>query len=160
MRTSLFIFGFLSLACLALAQEPRGGSPDAIPQSHTAGRYSSVWGRNPFLNRVDPPPPESPFKDWALAGITVRANGESSCVIVNQQTQETQKVVSQSDRKSTDGFILVQVHPNKDPKLASAIVSKNGHTGTLKFVFPAEQEPKTTSKLSIRRRILIPSTVP
>jgi hypothetical protein len=159
--TSAFIFGFLSLACLTLAQESRGGSPDAIPQSHTATRYSAVWGRNPFLIEVNrpPPPPENPFKDWVLTGLTVRVNGETSCFIFNKQTQEIQKVVSKPGANTPDGFVLVQANPSKDPKLASAIVSRNGQTGTLKFASPAEEEPKTTSKPSIRRHILIPTVV-
>ena len=169
MRTSAFIFGFLSLACLVIAQEPAVALPDAappaatpeesteaapppaatstpenpvveglgqaIPQAYTADRYSAVWGRNPFMTKVTTPqgPTVNPFEDWVLSGLTVRASGETSCFVRNKQTQESQKVTAKPNPKAPDGFILVQANPNKDRKLASVEVSKNGQTGTLKF---------------------------
>ena len=167
MRTSAFIFGFLSLACLSLAQEPAVALPDAappvdapaespeaapppsstaenpvveglgqaIPQAYTADRYSAVWGKNPFMTKVTAPtgPTVNPFEDWVLSGLTVRASGETSCFVRNKQTQESQKVTAKPNPKAPDGFILVQANPNKDRKLASVEVSKNGQTGTLKF---------------------------
>jgi hypothetical protein len=159
MKRITSIFAFFSLASLTLAQEPDATPPaetpveaapssdlpalnpvveglgQAIPQAYTADRYSGVWGKNPFMTKVTTPagPTVNPFEDWVLSGLTVRASGETSCFVRNKQTQESQKVTAKPNPKAPEGFILVQANPNKDRKLASVEVTKNGQTGTLKF---------------------------
>ena len=108
------------------------GLGQAIPQAYPADRYSSTWGKNPFLVEVAPTAVQqvSFAQDWALTGLTVRPSGEATAYIRNKQTQEFKRVSNVADK---DGFKLVKANPNPDRRSASVEVSKGAETATLKY---------------------------
>ena len=60
----------------------------------------------------------------------VRDAGKDVIYVRNTQTNEVQKITSESNEHH---FRIVEVHPNADPKLFEAVISDGSKQGPVKF---------------------------
>ncbi len=76
---SIVLLAFLALPVMA-----------AAPKKPADSRYSELWQHSPFgINaEVKPTPPDDPFKDWALGGVTKFPDGYFVILLHKKNTDE------------------------------------------------------------------------
>jgi hypothetical protein len=104
-----------------------------IPRSYPLERYSILWQRSPFEMDIiinTPPPPEPPFKDYALLGVMEIGNVKSASFF---NKAENKSLVVSTEPRSKDPFKLLDIAIGKDLASTTVKVSSSGQEGTIAY---------------------------
>ena len=104
---------------------------DDAPVGYKADRYQKVWERNPFtiVTPVAQAVQPKAFDKYFLASW-LNDGGRDVVFVQNTETNEVQRITTDPN---SNGFRLLAIHKDADPKNAEVLLSNGTEEGTVKF---------------------------
>jgi hypothetical protein len=112
---------------------------DQIPAGFKVDRYECVWKRNPFtLAAPAGSQAQRPVFEKLFLVSWLRDGSNEVIFVQNSETDEVQKITGEPNQNN---LRLIQIQPDSNPQLVTAVISDGKTQGPVKFRLDAQLGP-------------------